>query len=243
MEIQHLRGLERRAWLTWLGPGLALVLALLAYGLWRAYFGFTRYGIAAAVGWSRLWLAASGLGALLLLVLVSRRWRDSNHFVGLYHNGLRLYLGKRRNRVIRWDQVSHLTHQAVQGTFLGLPINQRNRISLSLKSGEILSLDDRLNNFEPFTEQLKNRYFSSIAPALHRRLEANHWLPFGPLVVHRQALRLRGRRIPWREVQAVSVAGGVLVLKLETGRRLRIPTARIHNLEMLIELIQSGVTT
>jgi hypothetical protein len=227
--------------MTWLGPVLAITLGTLGYGLWRAYYGYTKFGSVAASAWSQPWLIAAGALALTTLTLLALRIRRRSLLVGLYPDGL-LLRRHGKNRFLRWDQIAGLKYGILRRHLFGVTIANQQWLEVLLKPGPPIILDSRVHDLPTLFEQIKDAYHPHIYPDLERKLHAHKWLPFGPLTLHRQAIKLKGRQIPWKDVERLSVKSGELWIALKSGRSVHLPTAQIPNLDLLLKLINSGVT-
>ena len=49
-------------------------------------------------------------------------------------------------------------------------------------------------------------------------------------------------QIPWSGVRQITVRAGILIVELENQPDIRLPASQIPNLELLLQLIQQGVT-
>jgi hypothetical protein len=226
----------------WLGivPVTALVLLVLAYGLWRGYYGYTRYGMVAAIGWSRPWLAFGAAAGLLGLIWLLLRWRASRRFVALHEDGIHVHLGGRYNRWLPWEDLEGVTVADTRRHLLGLTTNRQRVVAFYPKSGGQFRLDDRFQQIDRLLHGLKTLYFPRLQPELGRAFRGGRSLRFGPVEISRGRLALQGKDIPWETVQNIRLESGSLLITRTAGRPLRVPAHRIPNLEVLLHILREG---
>lgn len=239
--MQHGSGLDRVARYAYLFPGLLIMFGLLGYGLWRGYYGYTRFGSVAAYTWSRPWLLAAAAISFILAIWLLIRKRQSDQYIGIYQNGLRFRIGRRKNEPWRWNEIAGLTVRSEENHFLGLPILTRNRLVIYPNVGKPLRVDDRIQDLDQLTEQIKAQFYPYLSKALRTQFYEDHWVHFGPIAIHRQALRVRNKMIPWKQVENIGVERGKMVIEVDGDRPIRISTVKIPNLEVCLNIIQEGV--
>jgi hypothetical protein len=222
-------------------PASLLVILPLAYGLYRAWIAYTRFGPAAAGAWARPWYMLATLALIPLTLLACYRLYQASRFVAVYEGGLRLRLSPFGYRRLAWSQIAGIAVAAYEDRFLGLPLWTRSQATLYPNQGRPIQLNARLQDLPALTRQVKGILYPRLWPALGADLQVGRWVHFGRLAVHRQSLSFSGRQIPWERVTALAVRSGYLVVELETGRRLRLAVARIPNLELLLQLVEWGI--
>lgn len=237
------RQARRGAWLALYVVGTLFILAVFGYGLWRRYYGYTRFGATAAEIWSRPWLTLSAIGGSALILLLLRQLRREKAFIALHENGIRIRVPPADNHSLRWEDIESLISGSVRGHLLGLRLTARDHLIIHPRHGPPLSIDDRFANLSDLSSEIKARFYGYLRPNLSYRLENDHWIPFGPLSLHRKALRVHDQRIPWERVALVTIQDGSLVIELKTGRDLRLPAAKVPNLELFIQLVRGGNPT
>ncbi len=235
------RRLDRLAWLTKAIPGLLLCCSLLGYGAWRWYYGYTRFGVVAASAWSRTYLLLGALAAALLAIWLILRRAEAHRAVAVYEHGVGITTSRHKERFWRWKEIIGLASGSVESRFFGLPITRQNWLKIYPREGKPISLDDSIRDLASLSPKLKSVYYSNRMSALRSAFYADRWVPFGPLAVHRQALRVKNKLYPWKLVQDIQVRAGSLVIKMDSLQPIRISTRKIPNLELMISIIQEGV--
>ena len=239
--MHHGRGLDRFSQLSVLYPGLLIILLFLGYGVWRGYYGYTNYGSVAAYTWSRPGLLlGAGLSFILAIWLFIRRWQ-ADRYIALYENGLRFRIGRQKNVPWRWSEIGGITVRMEKNHFIGFPMLTRNQLVISPNIGDPLRLDDRIQDLDQLIPLIKEHFYPYLTKALRAQFFGDHWVHFGPVAIHRQALRIRKKMIPWKQVVNIGVREGKLEIEIVDGRPIRIPTVKIPNLEVCLNIIQEGV--
>ena len=258
--LYHGRQIGRGDVLTLFMPFTVAVLAPLVYGLWRAYSTAVHYGPLAASVWSRPWFILSGLAFALFMVVLAYRLSRAHRSVAVYKGGLRLNmpvgsgLGLLRPYKLTWGEIAGIATDTTREQFLGFPTRQRLRAVLYPNVGKPVRLDDSLENLPELISRIKASLYPRLLPSLRASFEAGQWLYFGEVAIQRQGLRTgkapstaRPSAIPWSHVQSISVRSGYLMVEFKEYSALpsvqQILVSRIPNLELLLQLVQQGVTT
>ncbi len=220
------------------------VLAPLGYGFYRAMYAYTKYGPVAARFWSRPWYLLAGVALLLFIILLGQRLRRARHLVAVHQNGLRLHLSRRQE--LLWGHISGIAAGAVESRLLGKTLRLRHRAELYPAIGAPIRLDDGLENLPELITRIKANLYPRLLPDMRQAFKEGKRLYFGALSISPAELRLQKKGsqpiiIPWEEVEEVTVQAGVLVVKAKDNAGIRLPVARVPNLELLLQIIQSGV--
>jgi hypothetical protein len=219
-------------------PGGFLVLGPLAYGAYRATSAYTRYGPAAAESWARPWYILS-ITALFFLVLVTLLWlRESRNFIAVHQNGLRLALPQQRS--LRWDQIAGIGANIEQERFLGIRLRTRSNALIYPNTGKPIQISS-FKELPHLVAQLKAQLYPRLLPGLQDQFNSGQWLHFGPVSIQSDFCRIRARQIPWESVRQVAVRSGDLVVELENDSTIRLSASEIPNLEILLQIIQTGL--
>jgi hypothetical protein len=233
----------RGLWWTLLVGGLA-VLAPLAYGFYRAQYAYAKYGPVAARFWSRPWYLLAGAAFLLLVILLVLRARSSRRFVAVHQNGLRLRLSRRGQYT--WGQISGIASGALETRLLGKTLRTSYWAELFPSVDKPIRLDNSLEGLPELLTRIKANLYPRLMPAMRQAFQEGKRLYFGPLSVSKEDVRLEAkeppwRTIPWEQVEAVAVEAGMLEIKTKESAKIRLPVARVPNLELLLQIIQTGV--
>lgn len=216
-------------------PSVLLVLAPLAYGLYRWNFDYTHFGPAAVQRWSSIWILISVAGLVLFLLIVII-WLPGNlHSISLHQNGLSLMFPKRK--LLCWEQMAGISSEVVSEKFLGIPVRTREHAVLYPAVGKPLQLDG-LENLTELVTQIKAHLYPRLFPSLGNGFRSGQWLHFGPVAIQSDAMLIKGRKVPWSQVRSLSIRSGDLVVEFENQDFVRQSAGAIPNLELLFQIIQ-----
>jgi hypothetical protein len=220
-------------------PGILAVLLPLIYGR-HLYDRSIQYGPAAATRDSLPWYLLT-LAALLVFaaLLIYRLWL-TRRFVAVHQRGLSVKLG--RSRTLPWGHITGIAVGYSQDYILKKPLATRFRAWLVPGVGKPIMLDEHLEHLPELVTHLKAHLYPRLLPAIQADFQTGKWVHFGPVAIHTQSLRLQGEAIPWSDVKSLTIQGGDLVIDLVDSRPRHYPIWRIPNVELLLQLIQSGVS-
>jgi Family of unknown function (DUF6585) len=233
----------RGLWWSLLAGGLA-VLAPLAYGFYRAQYAYAKYGPVAARFWSRPWYLLAGVALFLLVILLVLRARSSRRYVAVHQNGLRIHLSRRQQYT--WGQISGIASGALETRLLGKTLRTSYWAEIFPMADKPIRLDNSLEGLPELLTRIKANLYPRLMPAMRQAFQEGKRLYFGPFSVSKEELRLEAkeppwRTVPWEQVEAVSVEAGMLEIKTKDSDKIRLPVARVPNLELLLQIIQTGV--
>lgn len=235
----HYRPLRKRELLTHALPGVLGVSAPLVYGFARARYAYNHFGPVAAYFWSRPWYLLSLAALIVFIFLILYRWMLARRFVSVHKNGLSMRYPRQTR--LPWRQIAGITTGITQERFLGIPLRIRYRAVIYPNIGKPIKLDDALQDLPECITHIKASLYPRLLPDLESNFQAGQWLHFGPLFLHKGSLRLKDRKIPWTQVQQVTVESGDLMVELRDQTRIRQSITQIPNLELILQLIQRGV--
>jgi hypothetical protein len=223
--------------------GLAVAAPLL-YGYYRAQYALQYYGPVAAQVWTRPWWLLAGLAFVAALALLLLRLFEHRKRVEVHANGLVVALSRRQ--FLPWDNLSGIASGVTQTRFLGLPLSTRYQATLYPGMGKPLRLRRTVENLPELLTQSKAALYPRLLSRLEEAFSDGRELYFGSLRVDREELQITDRKpvqppIPWEKVRCIAVQSGWLVVETEPGESTRLPVAEIPNLELMLQIIQSGV--
>lgn len=245
-----------------LTAGIILFLAILGYGLYRWYYGYTQFGIAAAISWSWTWL----LAAILILIVVpllslpllaSKPGSISVHKNGLVINRSQyIFSSSPGISLVPWDKLAGITVDAVSKnkTSTTSKMETSYRASLLFTDGNSLHLQGMgpgrwvIAQLPELISHIKAGLYPRLLPVMQTKFSAGSWVQYGPIAVHPLAIRINRRgissaQLTWNQVKHITVEGGELVVELiEPGNkysRAVIPVAHIPNIELMLQIIDS----
>ncbi len=219
-------------------PAALAVLIPALYGLRRTLYARLYYGPAPAQVWGRAWFELAALALIPLLLLALRRVRRARRAVVLRKRGVQIRWHGGIRIDLRWEQIAGIACDEEIRTFMGRPLNTRTRLTIFPHNGKPIRLDDRLPGLDELTSRLKARLYPRLLPALRAAYRRGESLPFGPLTLHPEGLRLREEEIPWERVAHLEVEDGYLKIRTIHGRSHKLPARKIPNVELFIQLLQ-----
>lgn len=226
-------------------PGILGVLTPYGYAVWSYNRTLQQHGPAAAEQWSRpwFWLAWAALAVFVLLCIL--RLVDLRRFAAVHARGIRLRPGIWRTRNLGWKQISGVALSATQDVFFDRRGQTRLRAVIFPNQGREIHLDGHLQHLAELISRVKASLYPRLLPELKTSFQAGKWLYFGPLALQARALRVRHAELTWEQVENLQVKNGYLAVSWKEGpgpaRSIRIPIAKIPNLELLLQIIREGV--
>lgn len=226
--------------LTIIFTGSLLVLAPLAYGIYRAYYAYTHHGPTLAAQWGPPWFLLALILLVVFALILAVRIHRLRRSVAVYAGGLSLALPRRIS--LCWEEISGISIDIGQERFLGIKLRKFYRATLYPRNGKAIPLSSSLVGLPELVTQIKAHLYHHLLPTLEADFKSGQLLNFGPVSIQASSLQVRKRQIPWAQVKGVDVCSGYLVIESEGHRRLRLPASTVPNLELLIQIIQTGVT-
>jgi hypothetical protein len=218
--------------LGWVG-GLALAaLAVQRYLITLATYGPARL-------WSHTAPSLLSAGALLAIGALSagRVWHLAGYQVQLHRAGIVIQRGRRRRRV-RWEDMASLRQSAVRYALLQPLWRGRAELELTLKNGQRLVLDQRLENFSLLTQAIKAHIYPQLLHRYRNAFNRGEPVRFGPLLLTQQGVINGKRALKWDEIAEVKVQRGRLTIRPLQGRGFSVPTDRVPNFDLCLQWIR-----
>ncbi len=219
-------------------PAALAVLIPLLYGLRRTLYARAYYGPAPAQVWGRAWFELAALALIPLLLLALRRVRRARRVVVLRKGGVQIRWHGGVRLDLHWEQIAGIACDQEVRTFMGRALHTHTRLTIFPQSGAQIRLDDRLPGLNELTARLKARLYPRWLPALRTAYRRGEALPFGPLTLRPEGLRLREVEILWEAVAHLEVEDGHLKISTTQGRKYKLPAGKIPNVELFIQLLQ-----
>ncbi|MEX0787350.1 MAG: DUF6585 family protein [Anaerolineales bacterium] len=226
----------------WAIPGLTFLAFALAtaFGFYRWYFAYARFGPAVVWRWaSPAWVLAAllfGLGGLLAL----RALRVAPRRVHLYAGGL-VWIEGRRSRALAWSEIAQIYTAGVSYGLLGMVWGNRVRVTLLPARGRPIRLTEDLAHLDSLLEAIKHSVYPRLLAESRQAFNAGAALAFGPLMLQKDGIVRGARRIPWSSVKAANLESGRLQIQIADGAgssRLRVSANQIPNADLCLQLIQ-----
>ena len=236
--VYHAQPLRWSDLLTTFFPLGLLTLSPFGYGVWRSYYGYTHYGVSAAESWGRPWFLLSAGISLIFLLYSLRRLRLARFWVAVHTRGVRIHLPPKQLHTLFWDQIEGLETAITLNTFLGFTARTRHNLTIYAINQIPIHLDDRLPHFLELISNLKTNVYPRLRPQIHQAYQAGKTLYFGPLKISKKGLDFEKLSFVWRELDQITIHKGNLQVHSPQRRTLKIPTRKIINIELLLELFE-----
>jgi len=219
-------------------PGFFAIAIPGGYGLYLAYYAYTNFGKAAAIDWSTPWLAISIIAFLTFFVLIIYRIKISNRYVAIHQNGIDVSLSKKQS--INWDQISGISSEIIQKRFLFLKSKLIYKAIIHTTSRERIRLHEKIDHLPGFISRFKKIFYPIAKPLIEHNLYIGKNVNFGKVSIDRDCFIFGDQRYPWSLINQVTVITGRLVVELTDHSKIKVPTSKIQNIELLLQLIKQG---
>jgi hypothetical protein len=131
----------------------------------------------------------------------------------------------------------------IQPNLFGMRRSVRYRATIFPNLGKRIVIGGAYENLPECITRLKARLYPHLLSELKPTFMDGKWIYFGPVAIQRDTIRLYKTQLPWSEVKRVSVVKGDLVVELVDQSSRRIPAEQIPNFEILLQLIDQGVSS
>ena len=213
--------------------GTGLGLALLAIGIWAWIFATTTYGPAAVPRWSNAWFTTSPVLGFLGIACLLRAWWLRRLRFEAHAEGLRVGRGKGATW-IPWSTVLEVraAPAGTRGMYAAL--------DLRLDDGRRVRATRALADLDALVERVKRGAFPGLLEASRQQFNLGQTLAFGPLRLSPDGVQAGRKAVQWKDVQAVEVRGGRLVISARPPdtTRLRVAAGRVPNVDVCVQLVR-----
>lgn len=220
--------------------GVIIVLVPLFYGLYRYYYGYTHYGPVAASFWSQSWYLTALLGLVVFGAFTLNVIKKSRHRIAVHQYGICLKTG--RSMIIAWERIQGVSFIRIQPNLLNLFFKPRTQAHLFLDDGKIVRLDQNFEGFNDLLTRIKSTLYPKLLDNLKSSYNSGEWVNFGSLAIQQNSLRINNREILWSDIDRLYVKSGYLVVELANRKQIQAPVINIPNLELLLKIVQAGVS-
>jgi len=222
-------------------PLCLVVLGVVGIGYWRALYGYTNFGPAAAVSWGQPWFFSAAFLTLPVLLYALRRLYLAHSWVKVHTEGIIIHRPPSWKRALRWEEISGISTSTTKNSFLGLKSGPRHHLTIHPSHGKPIKLNHKLNHLEDLITILKKQVYPRLMEPLKKRYQENRDLHFGALTVSKNSLSYQEKDIPWSYIQSITAANGNLIIQLSPQKKFEVPAEKIQNMELLVKLIKEEV--
>jgi hypothetical protein len=221
-------------WAYYVGAGAG------ALGLFALIFGIIGFIVQRQPVASRVAPLVLGIVFLLLgVACVVAAWVEAKRVLWLCPQGL---IWQIHNRVDhgRWDQVQQLYILVAHVTIVGPIRSQRLVYRYKLRTGNGFRMQlhsDELFGTRTVGEFIQEQSTQALLPLFRQRLHQGETLDFGGFRLDRQALGVRGMRLPWPQVSHLGLDRGTVVVETaRQGPRITTPMDQVSHVLIFLKL-------
>ncbi len=113
-------------------------------------------------------------------------------------------------------------------------------LDLRLDDGRRVRLTRTLADLDALVERVKRGAFPGLLEACRQQFNEGQTLAFGPLRLTPEGVQAGRKAIQWKDVQAVEVRDGRLVISARPPEttRLRVAAGRVPNVDVCVQLVR-----
>ncbi|NMC14762.1 MAG: hypothetical protein GYA34_17990 [Chloroflexi bacterium] len=219
-------------------PGFLAFSIPAVYALFLAYYAYTNYGKAAAISWIVPWLIISTVAFIIFIVLILYRISVSKRYIAIHNNGI--YISLRKKYCLLWDQISGISSEIIQRKFLFLKSNLAFKAIIYTINRDKIKLNPNINHLSGFISRFKKIYYPIINPIIEQNLLKGKNIYFGKVSIDRDFFIVDHNKVQWSLINQVTIQNGRLIVELTDHNKIKIPTSKIQNIELLLALIKQG---
>jgi hypothetical protein len=185
-----------------LGTGFVL---LSVYSL----IALVRSGVRLQLNGPLFWcLFGLGLGVILLAVW----YYQVSLKIQIFEQGF-IYSKGSATRVIRWDTIESIRHQAVRMRVNFIPVGTVHTYTIRTNQGETLKLTNSVGKVVKLGTLIQAEAFKHLMPRAIESYNAGGTLQFGKLSVNQAGIGNGKEIVPWAQVKSVQVSNGSITIK------------------------------
>jgi len=249
----------KRKDLWWILLGCLLWVVPLVYAGWL----FRKYelenGVLAAYYWIQPFIMLAYLAFLILGTWLTYRIWSAKRFVGVYQNGLRWRLKGFRVHHLIWSDLEGIACATTERVVFLKSLREEHQAVLYRKNKPAVAIDNRIEDYNGLIEIIKAQFYPTIFPNLLASFQNGQRLQFGPIAIQKSSFYI-ARAIPqnefpdrpyqakamnsfaWAQLTDLSVNSGFLMVKSGNSKMKKIPVSQIPNFEILLKIVEQGVT-
>ena len=227
-------------------PGTCAVGLPLWFGFSRYRMAQADYGPVAAMIWSRPWYILAVIALAIFMLASLARLLRAQRFVAVHEKGLLISL--KRHQSLRWEEIAGVSMETARYEIAARQFGLIYSGVLYPNAGKPVNLPGAIQNLPELLTLIKARLYPRLLPHLQANLESGQWLYFGPVAIQKEGIRLSNeglfdhkRSVEWAQVVRMDVLSGYLVVELSDNTTHKLPVSKIPNIELLLQLIQTGV--
>lgn len=219
-------------------PGFLAFTIPAVYALFLAYYAYSNYGKAAAIYWIIPWLIISAVAFVIFISLVLYRNSVSKRYIALHNNGV--YISLQKKYSLPWEQISGISSEIIQRKFLFFKSKLLFKAIIYTVNRDKIRLNSNINQLSGFISRFKKMFYPIINPIIEQNLLKGKNIYFGKVSIDRDFFIVNQQKYQWSLINQVSIQKGRLIVELTDHNKIKIPTSKIQNIELLLALIKQG---
>jgi hypothetical protein len=224
-------------------PASMVAVAMLAFGIWRYYYGYSNFGPVAAVEWSISWYFLAFIIAFLALLVLLLRLRVSWRRISIYENGIFVRYSPFKKQMISWSNIKGIASSTIREHFFGNHHRDHHKAILINKDAPPIKIDHKVEKNTELIGNIKEMLYPKLLPKLKKDLQTGNSLSFGKVKINQKGIKLKRRFIAWEHISSIYLKSGFLVVELHPTGEQRLPIMDIYNLELLLHFINEHIVT
>jgi hypothetical protein len=229
---------------------IAIVCAISAivsfcYSIWSWYFAYSNYGPAAVWRWSELpFYTSLGLGAIALIATIY--WLRSRALVVRTSDDALIVQRGRQQKRTQWGEIESIVAVSER---TWSPFNagrERFQFWIQQYSGKKQRFGTTLEDIQRLAATIKLQIYPLLLEKYRRQLAQNETIDLGAVQISRDGIGIKRRQIKWQELSGAELQGGKLVVhyrNTQRGMKVAIPSRRVKNMDLCIQIIEGIETT
>jgi len=238
VKIHRGRTVSSEDFFIWVLPGVLIPLALLALGAYAQLADIAPGGIS-----SQGWVAFAAFALIPYGTLTLRRFLSARQAVLVYANGLRLRNIPAAQTSLLWCQIGSVRSAGMRYHFFGLPVADSRFLTLEPVHGKALVIPAHILDIDELADTIQQQVYPLLYENMTEDLEKGLTLNFGTISLDSRHFHVRGRPIAWEDIGSLWVEKGVLLFESGHQGRVKVPTHKINNLELLLKIIDRHFST
>jgi hypothetical protein len=224
-------------------PASMVAMAMLAFGIWQFYYGYSNFGPVPALEWSIPWFFFALITAFLSLLVLLLRLRRSWRRLGIYENGIFVRYSPFKKQMISWSNIKGISSSTIREKFFGNQHRDHHKAVLTNKGAPPIKIDQKFENNAELIGNIKKMLYPQLLPKLKKDLQTGNSLSFGKVKLNQKGLYIKRRFVPWEHISCIFLKSGFLVVELHPNGKKRLPIMDIYNLELLLHFINEHIVT
>jgi hypothetical protein len=112
-----------------------------------------------------------------------------------------------------------------------------------LVSGKRINLTNRFQGVPQLVNLIKHKVYPLIWQSTKSSFNSGQEVQFGTINLDQRRIAFAGKEIAWSTIQGMRINAGNLVVELRDKFNYQVPLDKIQNLELLLKVVDWGIST